>query len=292
MFKWIDRHIKWVFTIPTVSIILFLVVFPLAYTFFISFFDWGMSGNAQMKFVGLDNYRYLFASERFWEAVGRTFLFSAVGIGIEGILGVALALYLNREFKGKNMVKTAFLLPMVATPVAVGLVWRLIYEPSIGIANQICMWLGVGRQPWLGAPDMALWALLIVDIWQWTPMVMLVVLAGATALPLDVLESAQVDGAGKWQLVRNIILPLLRPAILTALLLRMIDILKTFDLIYSTTQGGPGYATETLNILSYREAFEYFKFGRASATLVVFFLTVFLIAIVFIKFKNKVEVEY
>ncbi len=292
MFKWIDRHIKWVFTIPTVSIILFLVVFPLAYTFFISFFDWGMSGNAQMKFVGLDNYRYLFASERFWEAVGRTFLFSAVGIGIEGILGVALALYLNREFKGKNMVKTAFLLPMVATPVAVGLVWRLIYEPSIGIANQICMWLGVGRQPWLGALDMALWALLIVDIWQWTPMVMLVVLAGATALPLDVLESAQVDGAGKWQLVRNIILPLLRPAILTALLLRMIDILKTFDLIYSTTQGGPGYATETLNILSYREAFEYFKFGRASATLVVFFLTVFLIAIVFIKFKNKVEVEY
>ncbi|MDE6959372.1 MAG: sugar ABC transporter permease, partial [Lachnospiraceae bacterium] len=187
---------------------------------------------------------------------------------------------------------TAFLLPMVATPVAVGLVWRLIYEPSIGIANQICMWLGVGRQPWLGALDMALWALLIVDIWQWTPMVMLVVLAGATALPLDVLESAQVDGAGKWQLVRNIILPLLRPAILTALLLRMIDILKTFDLIYSTTQGGPGYATETLNILSYREAFEYFKFGRASATLVVFFLTVFLIAIVFIKFKNKVEVEY
>lgn len=292
MFKWIDRHIKWVFTIPTVSIILFLVVFPLAYTFFISFFDWGMSGNAQMKFVGLDNYRYLFASERFWEAVGRTFLFSAVGIGLEGILGVALALYLNREFKGKNMVKTAFLLPMVATPVAVGLVWRLIYEPSIGIANQICMWLGVGRQPWLGALDMALWALLIVDIWQWTPMVMLVVLAGATALPLDVLESAQVDGAGKWQLVRNIILPLLRPAILTALLLRMIDILKTFDLIYSTTQGGPGYATETLNILSYREAFEYFKFGRASATLVVFFLTVFLIAIVFIKFKNKVEVEY
>ena len=292
MFKWIDRHIKWVFTIPTVLIILFLVVFPLAYTFFISFFDWGMSGNAQMKFVGLDNYRYLFASARFWEAVGRTFLFSAVGIGTEGILGVALALYLNREFKGKNMVKTAFLLPMVATPVAVRLVCRLIYEPSIGIANQICMWLGVGRQPWLGALDMALWALLIVDIWQWTPMVMLVVLAGATALPLDVLESAQVDGAGKWQLVRNIILPLLRPAILTALLLRMIDILKTFDLIYSTTQGGPGYATETLNILSYREAFEYFKFGRASATLVVFFLTVFLIAIVFIKFKNKVEVEY
>ncbi len=292
MYKWMDKHIKWVFTVPTIFILLFLVVFPLAYTFFISFFDWGMSGNAQMKFVGLDNYRYLFASARFWEAVGRTFLFSAVGIGTEGILGVALALYLNRDFKGRNLVKTAFLLPMVATPVAVGLVWRLIYEPSIGIANQVCMWLGLGRQPWLGSPDMALPALLAVDIWQWTPMVMLVVLAGATALPTDVLESAQVDGAGKWQLTRKITLPLLRPTILTALLLRLIDVLKTFDIIYSTTQGGPGYATETLNILSYREAFEYFKFGRASATLVVFFLTVLLIAIGFIKFKNKVEVEY
>jgi multiple sugar transport system permease protein len=292
MLKWIDDHLSYFFTLPTIILVLAMIGFPLAYTLTLSFYDWGMSNITPMRWIGLENYRSLLFDERFLLAVSRTFAFTGLALVVELVLGVGIALFLSRGFAGKNLVKTLFLLPMVATPVAIGLIWTLIYEPTIGIANFILTKLGLQPLVWLGSQATALPSLVVIDIWQWTPMIMLITLAGITALPAEPFESAKVDGASPWQILWKITIKLLRPTIWVAVLLRLIDVLKTFDIIYSTTQGGPGYATETMNILSFRYAFEYFQFGKASASLVLFFAFVLTIAGIFIRLKNRYEVEY
>jgi multiple sugar transport system permease protein len=289
--KWIDKNLKYIFTLPTVFFVLGMILFPLLYTLRLSFYEWGLSSNIPQKWVGLGNFTGLFGDERFMAAFFRTFIFSAEALFAEVLLGVSIALFLNRDFFGKSGVKTLFLMPMVATPVAIGLVWTLIYEPTIGIANLVLVKLGMPPLIWLGLEKTALISLVIIDIWQWTPMIMLITLAGISALPSEPFESALVDGATKVQILFKITLPLLRSTILVAILLRLIDVLKTFDIIYSTTQGGPGFATETMNILAFKNAFEYFQFGKASATLVIFFVIVLSIAVLFVKIKNRVEID-
>lgn len=292
LLRWVDKNLKYIFTLPTIAFVLAMIVFPLLYTFRLSFFETSLSSNGVMTWMGFGNYTSLFSDSRFISAVGRTFLFTVSALFFEVILGVSIAIFLSRDFYGKNIVKTMFLLPMVATPVAIGLVWTLIYEPTIGIANVVLGKFGLPPQVWLGSPNTALMSLVLVDVWQWTPMIMLITLAGISALPGEPYESAYVDGATKWQTFWKVTLPLLTPTILVAILLRLIDVLKTFDIIYSTTQGGPGFASETLNILAYRQAFENFQFGQSSATLVVFFVIVLSIAVLFIRIKSRVEVDF
>lgn len=290
--RWLDKRLNYIFTVPTIIFVLGMVLFPIIYTFALSFHSWRMSANIPWEFIGLDNYIDLFSDSRFLDSVWRTFFFSAIALVFEVVLGIAIALFLNRTFFWKNIVKTAFLLPMVATPVAIGMVWKLIYEPNIGILNTVIRDMGGPKIDWLGNSDIALYSLIVVDIWQWTPFVMLIILAGLTSIPTDPYESAMIDGANRWQIITKITLPLLRPTIYTAVLLRLIDVLKTFDIIYSMTQGGPGYATETMNILSFRQAFEFMQFGQSGATLIVFFVIVMLIAAITIKLKSRAEVDF
>lgn len=290
--KWLDQKLNYIFTVPTILFVLGMVLFPIIYTLVLSFHSWRMSANIPWKFIGAKNYIDLFADSRFPDAVLRTFLFALIALVIEVILGIAIALFLNHTFFGKNLVKTAFLLPMVATPVAIGMVWKLIYEPNIGVLNTIVRNMGGPKIDWLGDSGIALYSLIAVDIWQWTPFVMLIILAGLTSIPTDPFESAMIDGANRWQTITKITLPLLRPTIFTAVLLRLIDVMKTFDIIYSMTQGGPGFATETMNILSFRQAFEFMQFGQSGATLIVFFVIVMLIAAITIKLKSRAEVDF
>ena len=289
--KWLDRKLNYVFTIPTILFVLGMVLFPIIYTFVLSFHSWRMSANIPWKFVGLDNYVELFSDSRFPNGVLRTFIFALIALAFEIFLGMVIAIYLDRVFFGKNFVKTAFLLPMVATPVAIGMVWKLIYEPNIGILNTIIRNMNGPKIDWLGDSGKALYSLVAVDIWQWTPFVMLIISAGLTSIPLELFEAAMVDGASGIKIVFKVTLPLLRPTIYTAVLLRLIDVLKTFDIIYSMTQGGPGFATETMNILSFRQAFEFLQFGEASATLIIFFVIVMAIAALTIKLKSRTEVD-
>lgn len=290
--NWADRNLKWLFTVPTGIFVVCMVLFPILYTFALSFHSWRMSTNVPWEWVGLKNYIDMFSNSRFPMAMLRTFLFAAIALSVQIFLGLAIALLLNRQFFGINLVKTAFLLPMVATPVAIGMVWKLIYEPSIGILNYVIRHLGGPKIDWLGSTDIALYSLIAVDIWQWAPMVMLILLAGMSSIPTDCYDSAQVDGANWFKTMLHITLPLLKPSIYTAVLLRLIDVLKTFDIIYSMTMGGPGFATETMNILSYRQAFEFIEFGQASATLIVFFVIVLSMALLTIKVKSRSEVEF
>ena len=284
--RWVDKRLKWFFTVPTIIFVLAMVLFPIIYTLVLSFHSWRMSANIPWEYVGLQNYIDLFSDSRFPMAIGRTFIFTAIALTIEMILGIGIALFLNRRFFGKNFVKTAFLIPMVATPVAIGMVWKLMYDPNIGILDYILKSMGMPTVNFLGDSNIALYSLIVVDIWEWTPQVMLIVLAGITSISTEPFESAMVDGATPWQVTWHITLPLLRPTIFTAFLLRLIDIM------YSMTQGGPGYATETMNILSYRQAFEFMQFGSASSMLIVFFVVVMVIAAITVKIKSKMEVDY
>jgi multiple sugar transport system permease protein len=240
--------------------------------------------------VGIDNYTNLLTNDdRFYPAVGRTVLFTVVAVSVEMVLGIAIALLLKDAFPGQNIMKTLILLPMVATPVAIGMAWLLMLEPTIGIFNKIIRDLGMMPQPFLGSQAQALWVLIVVDIWQWTPMMAMIALAGMLSLPLEPFEAALVDGATMRQRFFRITLPLLIPTLITALLLRSIEALKTFDIIYTMTRGGPGFATETLNTMAYVRAFEYFRLGQAAALLVVFFAIVLGISVIFIQLRRNVS---
>ncbi|RAV20010.1 sugar ABC transporter permease [Paenibacillus contaminans] len=288
-FNWFDRNLKWVYTLPAVLFVLLMMVFPIVYTLRISFFEWSMSATTPPKWVGIDNYIALFNDNRFWHAVRATFYFTFVALIFETVLGIAIAVLLNREFMGKNLVKTVFLLPMVATPVAMGLVWLLIYEPSIGVANTVLKSLGLKPLLWLASPSQVLPSLIVIDVWEWTPMISLIIMAGLSTLPNDPYEAADVDGASAWTKFTAITLPLLRPTIIVAAMLRLIDVLKTFDIIYATTQGGPNFASETLNLYGYVLGFQYFKLGMASSLLVIFFAIVMAFTLLMIWARKRLE---
>ncbi|WP_342504721.1 sugar ABC transporter permease [Sporosarcina sp. FSL K6-2383] len=287
MLYWIDKNVKWIYPLPAVLFVGLMMIFPIGYTFWLSFHEWSMSNITPPLWVALDNYMSLFKDELFRESLWITFYFTVVAVGVQTVLGILLALLMNKHIIGKGLVKTLFLLPMIATPVAVGLVWVLIYEPNVGVANIFLQALGLPVQEWLASPDLVIPSLILIDVWEWTPMIALIVLAGLVSLPKDPYEAAIVDGASGFQVFWNITLPLLKPAIYSAVLLRLIDALKTFDIIYATTQGGPGTSSQTLNIYGYVLGFQYFQIGKASALLMVFFAIVLSLSILVISLRKK-----
>lgn len=293
MRKWFDSHLKLVFSMPCLIFIVVMIIAPLVYNFAMSFTDWSMSIVKAPEFVGLQNYVQVFGEERFTHAVWRTVVFAALSITLETVLGVALALLINRKFFGRRIVQALMLLPVVATPVALGMAWKLILEPSIGFANAVVRFLGLAPQKFLATTSFeAMFVLILIDVWEWTPMVMLMTYAGLMTIPQEPYESALVDGASRWQVLFKITLPLASPSILIAVLMRLIDVVKTFDIIYATTQGGPDFATENINIYGYLNMFSYYEFGKAAAISVLFFIVVMAIGGGFLKLKSKLEVDY
>jgi multiple sugar transport system permease protein len=291
LLNWLDGNIKIVFIAPSVVFVIVMIIFPLVYNLGVSFTEWSLSNLRPPRFIGINNYVNLMKDSRFLFSAGRTLVFSLGSLAMEVVIGVAIAVYINRSFHGKDLVKTALLLPMVMTPVAVGMIWMLIFEPTIGLANYVLRTAGIKPLVWLGDKTTALISLMIVDIWEWTPMISLVTLSGLSAIPEEPYESAKVDGATSWQILWRITIPMISSTVLIASMLRLIDVLKTFDIIYSTTQGGPGFATETINIFGYLQAFQYFQFGSASAVLVIFFIFILVCILFFLKLKDRLVVE-
>ncbi|WP_229263647.1 carbohydrate ABC transporter permease [Cohnella cholangitidis] len=285
--NWFDRNIKWVFITPALLFIAFMVAYPIFYTARLSFFEWSMSAVSPSKWVGFDNYTTLLKGKDFWHALWMTFYHSSVSIVLETVLGVAIAILFSRKMAGAKAMKTMMMLPMVATPVSIALVWLLIYEPSIGLANEFLKMLDIETQEWLGSVTQVMPSLIILDVWQWTPMIALITIAGIATIPADPYESASVDGANIWQRFRHITLPLLMPTVITAVTLRMIDLLKTFDTIYATTQGGPNFASQTLNLMIFDTAFSRFQFGYASALLMVFFIILIVIVLLLMALRKR-----
>ena len=285
----VESHLRILFPLPAVIFVVVLMVFPVGYTFFLSFTNWTLTSGRPLEVVGLKSYLQVLKEPRFVQALGRTFYFTFASVIVEMLLGTTLALILHRNFVGKGVMKTLLLLPLVATPVAIGIVFNLFYDPTIGILNYVLSVLGLPQSGWVSDAKTVMPSLIIVDIWQWTPMITIIVLAGLAGLSTEPYESAMVDGANSRQVLFRITLPMLMPTILTAVILRAIDALKTYDIIYSMTRGGPGYSSENLNVLAFKYSFEYFRMGQSAVMLVFLFIIVMAFSLLVMRLRRTFE---
>ena len=222
-------------------------------------------------FVGLANYIRLPSDTRFVESIGHTLVYSALSVVLPLIFGTFAAVVFHMKFPMRGFLRGLFIMPMMATPVAIALVWTMMFHPQLGILNYLLSLVGIPPQLWVFHPATVIPSLVLVETWQWSPLVMLIVLGGLAAIPTEPYESAQIDGATRWQIFRYISLPLVMPFLFIAGMIRAIDALKSFDIIFAITQGGPGTASETINLYLYSTAFVYYDVGYASAIVVVFF---------------------
>ncbi len=249
---------------PTALYLLVFSVFPLLYSLAISFFDWNPT-TSSFDWVGLGNFTGLLTDPVFWQAAVNTAIFTGVSIAIQVLLGTALALFFNLRLRGAWFVRGVLILPMLLTPVVVGLMWRALLNPDWGMVNWLLGLVGLPQPLWTADPAVALATLVIVDSWQWTPFVMVIVFARLQALPQDVFEASAVDGANRRQTLLRITLPLLAPAIAFAAIFRAIDAFRAFDVVFGLTYGGPGRLTTTLSFYTWENGFSFQQYGYASA---------------------------
>jgi multiple sugar transport system permease protein len=271
-----------------VVLLLALTVYPLLYIVRISLYRLTPAGET---FVGSENFLRLLRDPFFFQSLGQTFVLIVGALTLEFLLGLSLTLLLDSEIRARGLWRALFLLPMILPPVVVGVIWRLIYNPNFGVLNGALQLLGVDttRLTWLADPSVALAALVVVDVWEWTPFVFLILLAGLQAIPEEPYEAARIDGSSAWQTFRHVTLPLLAPAILVALLLRTMDLLRLFDQVFILTQGGPGFATETISLYIYKTAFRFFDFGYAAAMSLVLLVATLIASRFYMGFLQKRE---
>jgi multiple sugar transport system permease protein len=275
------------FAYPALLITAAVIVFPWLFTIYMSLHDWKI-GQAR-EYVGLANFAKLMTDVRFRESIGHTLYFTVLAVVLPVIFGTIAALIFNERFPLRGLLRAVFILPMMATPVAVALVWTMMFHPQLGVLNYLLSLVGLPPQLWVYEPATVIPSLVLVEVWHWTPLVMLIVLGGLAALPTEPYESAKIDGASGWQMFRHITLPLIMPFLLVAIVIRTIDALKAFDTIYVITQGGPGTASETINIYLYLNAFAFYNIGYASAITIVFFVLIVVLAMVLLYLRQKAK---
>jgi multiple sugar transport system permease protein len=273
------------FAVPAAFIVAAVIVFPWLFTVFMSVHDWKVSGN--VYFVGLTNYVHLLHDDRFLWAVARTLYFTTAAVVLPVLIGLWAAVCFARKFRLRGAARTVFILPMMATPVAIALVWTMMFHPQLGVLNYLLTSVGLPPSSWVYSSDTVIPTLVMVETWQWTPLVMLIVLGGLSSLPAEPYEAAVIDGASGWQMFRFITVPLIWPFIVVAAVMRVIDALKAFDTIFVITNGGPGTSSETINMMLYQTAFGYYDLGYASAMVVVFFVLIMLVSMVLLKTRQQ-----
>ena len=276
-----------ILTLPALVVVAAVIVFPWLFTVYMSAFDWKIGSVAH--FVGLDNYTGLLTNQRFLEAIVHTFYFTALAVIVPLLAGTAAALVFHREFRGRGVLRAIFTMPMMATPVAVALVWTMMFHPQQGVLNYLLSLVHLPPSLWVYSPTLVIPSLVMVEVWHWTPLVMLIVLGGLASLPTEPYESARLDGATEWQLFRHITLPLIAPFLVLAAVIRTIDAVKAFDTIYVISQGGPGTASETINLYLYLQAFAFYNVGNASAVVVVFFAIILSLALLLLHVRQRAK---
>jgi multiple sugar transport system permease protein len=277
----------WPFVLPAVIVVASVIIFPWAFTIWMSLSEWRVGQAPQ--FVGLANYFRLPGDPRFIEAVGHTFYFTFLSVMLPLVFGTVAALAFHSKFPGRALLRGLFVMPMMATPVAIALVWTMMFHPQLGVLNYLLSLAGIPPQLWVFHPATVIPSLVLVETWQWTPLVMLIVLGGLAAIPTEPYESALIDGANGWQMFRYITLPMIAPFIMVAAIIRTIDAVKAFDIIYAITQGGPGTASETINLYLYSVAFAYYDVGYGSAIAVVFFALVVGLAALLLHLRRRTK---
>lgn len=281
----VDAALPYLFPLPAIAVMLLVVVYPIYHLVDMSLQSFNIM--LETRFIGLRNFERLFRDASFWASLWRTAQFVLLSVVGATLLGVATAVVLKRDFRGVAWLRVLFLLPMFATPVAVGLVWLTMFHPELGVINYLLRSVGLPPSLWLASPQTVIPSIALVDVWQRTPLVMLIVLAGLRALPNEPFEAATIDGAGRWQTFWFITLPLLRPALTIAVMFTTIDAMKTFDKIFVMTQGGPIRASETLSVYAYLRTFSYMQLGYGSAVIFVFALLTMVLSWLFIRYRRR-----
>lgn len=261
-----------------------MMVLPFGYAVWLSFSDFKLGETPRL--AGGANYARMLGDPDFWNGLRLTILLYAISLGAQLLLGTWLGLLLARARWGRGLVRTVMVSPFMLPPVVVGMMAIVILDPSFGIANWLLARAGLSPRLWLADPDTVILTVAALDTWQWAPFVALIVMGGFLSLPGEVFEAAEVDGARGWQRFRRVTLPLLGPTLVTAAVLRSVDLLRFFDVIYLTTGGGPGTASTTLNILAYRRGFEFFDMGYASAVMVTLSTIVLATVLVFARLRR------
>lgn len=270
--------------LPLVIFLLFFAFFPFIYCLNLSFHSWNMAKpQLGYKFIGIENYIHSLQEPLFISALQNTLKFGMVVLPAELFLGLGVAVLLNREFRGKGVVRSLLLLPMMTTPIVISLIWVYMYHAEVGIINYLLGFLGISKRSYLGSRSTALLAVGVVDIWQWTPFVMLILIAGLAGIPETLYEAANIDGASSWEIFKGITLPLLKVPLSIVLLLRTVDIIRLFDKIYVLTRGGPGNSTEVISFYIYRNAFMFFEMGYASAVSIILLIISIIVATFYLR---------
>ncbi len=270
------------YILPAIIILLVVTIYPLIYVFYLSLHR-NMPIFEISNFIGIKNYIFLLKDERFWNALKNTLYFTGLSVVAELLLGLMIALFLDRSFKGRGMIRAIVLIPWAIPTVVSAKMWEWIYNPDFGILNYI---FGTNIN-WLGSPFWAINAAIFMDVWKTTPFAVLLFMAGLQVIPRELYQAARVDGASSFQVFIHITLPLLKPIILVVLLFRTLDAFRVFDAIYVLTGGGPGNTTETLSIYAYKTLFQTLQFGYGSALSVVVFLCVGAISLFYVKTLTK-----
>ena len=277
----------WPFVLPSLLVVSAVIVFPWLFTLWMSVNSWTLG--QPRTFIGFANFVRLAQDMRFWESLWHTTTYTALSVVLPLFLGTLAALVFDAKFPFRGLLRGVFVMPMMATPVAVALVWTMMFHPQLGVLNYMLSFIGVGPQEWIYNQFTVIPSLVLVETWQWTPLVMLIVLGGLAAVPREPYESAERDGANAWQKFRYLTMSMIAPVLMIAVIIRSIDAIKSFDIIYAMTQGGPGTASETINIYLYNTAFAYYDIGYGSAMAVVFFLIIIALSFVLLMVRQRAQ---
>ena len=281
----LSRYRMYLFIVPAVATLLFLIIYPMINSIWISLHTWYLARPQNFPFVGLRNYQVLlFQDQVFRVALINTLVLLGVCVPVEFALGLLLARLLNSpHLKGQRFFRSCLIVPLAVTPIVVGVLWKFILHPRYGVLNYLLGFLGIPAVEWVADPRFALASVMMVDIWEWTPFMVLVLYAGLVSLPQEPLEAAKLDGASGWQEFIYVVIPLVAPIIAVAVLIRVMDIIKMFDIVYVLTRDRPGDATELLSLYDFRIGLNYFHMGRAAALSWLIAIMVIVIAQVFLR---------
>lgn len=272
---------------PMLIFLALMVALPLAYAVWLSMTDFRFGQEA--GFIGLRNYRAMLADPDFWNGLRVAFALYLISLALQLVLGCYLGMLLNRLRFARRFLQTVLMSPFLMPPVVIGMMWLVILDPSLGAANWLLSVVGLPPSNWLASPQWVVPVMALLDTWQWTPFVALLVLGGLQTMPDGVAEAAAIDGARGFGMLRYITLPLLMPTLFIATVLRSVDLLRFFDLIYITTQGGPGTASQTLNVYAFRRGLEFFDMGYASALMITLAAVVFGVVLALSQFRKRIE---
>ena len=276
---WVDDHLKWILTLPAVIVLFALTFYPLLRAVEMSLHRFVPVGK---RFVGLDNFVDLLSNSTFHHSLWVTAKFIVIAVGVEFLLGFAIALLLNKKIKLRGLWQTLILVPMILSPTVIGLIWRLLYAPN-GLLDYLVQPILGHNVGWVSEPSVALYAVILTDIWQWTPLVVLVLFAGLQSIPDHIREAAIMDGASRKQRFLDITLPYLTSLIVLVLIIRVVDALRVFAKVYILTRGGPASATNVISMQMYRVAFRFSNYGQASAMALTLLVFVIVLAMAFVK---------